>query len=154
MLASPVPIHIVSGFEGETATSPMDVVPYWSKTHSHVVPRLTVFQSPPEAAAAKITASSRGSTAISTIRPLITVGQSHRQSNASFQGCFSVGSSSTTSESDSLCTDSCVSFSSSADSVLESPSFSCVSLTDDFSVSCELSVSCRARAGLSLFAIM
>src|SRR5262249_38486192 len=55
-LASPVPTQTTSGFEGATATSPMETVSYWSKTGVQVVPLLTVFHRPPDAEAAYMTA--------------------------------------------------------------------------------------------------
>ena len=52
MLASPVPIHTISGSEGARVTSPREVEGPCSKTGSQVVPSLTVLHRPPEAAAA------------------------------------------------------------------------------------------------------
>jgi hypothetical protein len=52
MFASPVPTQTISGFDGATVTSPIDVVAAWSKTGAHVTPSLSVFQSPPVAVAA------------------------------------------------------------------------------------------------------
>ncbi len=51
MFASPVPIHTMSGLDGATVTSPIDVDAACSKTGSQVVPSLVVFQTPPEAPA-------------------------------------------------------------------------------------------------------
>jgi hypothetical protein len=46
MLASPVPTHRTSGFEGATARSPMLVEGYPSKIDVHVAPLSSVCQMP------------------------------------------------------------------------------------------------------------
>ena len=51
MLASPVPIQTMFGFDGATATSPIDVDGPWSKTGVQVVASFSVFQRPPVAVA-------------------------------------------------------------------------------------------------------
>ena len=50
-LASPVPTQTTSGFDFETATSPMETVASRSKTGVQVVPLLPVFHKPPDAVA-------------------------------------------------------------------------------------------------------
>jgi hypothetical protein len=49
LFASPVPTHTISGFDGATATSPIDMLDWLSKIGSNVVPPFVVFQSPPDA---------------------------------------------------------------------------------------------------------
>src|SRR5437868_3194664 len=53
-LASPVPTQTMSGLDGATATSPMEEVPWCSKTAAQVVPASVLFHTPPEAAATYI----------------------------------------------------------------------------------------------------
>src|ERR1044071_6215448 len=48
LLFSPVPTHTISGFFGSTATVPIEYEGCASNTGVHVVPALTVFQTPPE----------------------------------------------------------------------------------------------------------
>ena len=52
MLASPVPIQMMSGFDGARATSPMAIDGPSSKIGSQVVPSFTVRHRPAEAVAA------------------------------------------------------------------------------------------------------
>ena len=51
MFASPVPTQTMSGFDGATATSPMEVVGASSKMGVHVVPSLLLIHTPPDAVA-------------------------------------------------------------------------------------------------------
>src|SRR5436309_13256559 len=59
---------------------PIEKEPCPSKTGAQVVPALTVFQTPPEAAATYQVVGVRGSTATSTIRPPTTAGPMLRNS--------------------------------------------------------------------------
>ena len=49
LFASPVPTHTTLGSVGLMATSPIDTVVWESKTFSHVLPPLIVFNRPPDA---------------------------------------------------------------------------------------------------------
>jgi hypothetical protein len=50
-LASPVPSHITFGFEGATATAPVDATASCSNTPLKLPPLSVVFMSPPVASA-------------------------------------------------------------------------------------------------------
>jgi hypothetical protein len=51
MFGSPVPINMMSWFEGARVTSPIEVDASWSKIGSQVPPSFSVFQTPPDAVA-------------------------------------------------------------------------------------------------------
>ncbi len=52
MCGSPVPAQTMFGFDGATASDPMDDTPKLSKIDCHVTPASVVFQMPPLAAPA------------------------------------------------------------------------------------------------------
>ena len=69
------------GFLGSSVTHPIEYEPSPSKTGDHVVPPLTVFQTPPEQTAAKYWFGSVGFTAKSPTRPDINAGPINRAFN-------------------------------------------------------------------------
>src|SRR5687768_4261796 len=90
LFASPVPTQTRSGFEGATATSPIETEDSRSNTGAHVVPPFSVFHRPPVAEATYITLPSRprrraagpSGTATSAMRPLVTAGPRERGTSA------------------------------------------------------------------------
>ena len=75
-LASPVPTQTTSGSDGATATSPTEATGWSSKTGAQESPSLTVFQTPPDAAATYIVAGRLSTTATAVTRPLMLPGPS------------------------------------------------------------------------------
>src|SRR5687768_15368937 len=81
---SPVPTHTTSGFDGATATAPIDETRCASNSGVQVTPLFVVFHTPPAAAAMYITLPSRSpalpveAIATSDTRPLITAGPNER----------------------------------------------------------------------------
>src|SRR5262249_31999510 len=65
--------------DGATATAPSELVLSFSKTACQVVPLLTVFHKPPEAAATYMIAGLFSTTARSTIRPPMFAGPIERR---------------------------------------------------------------------------
>src|SRR5215475_5348840 len=74
LLFSPVPIQTMSGFACDTATSPIEIMPSWSKMGSHVVPLLTVFHTPPPADPTYIVVGLLSTTAKASMRPPMIAG--------------------------------------------------------------------------------
>src|SRR5581483_571649 len=82
LLFSPVPTHTMSGLLCDTATSPIEIIPSWSKTGSQVVPLLTVFQTPPPADPTYIIRGLLSTTAKASTRPPIIAGPMVRHLSA------------------------------------------------------------------------
>src|SRR6188768_2121387 len=74
LLFSPVPSHTTFESFGSTVTAPSEYEAWSSKTAVHVLPRFSVFQRLPEAAAAYQTLGFFGSTATSEMRPVVRLG--------------------------------------------------------------------------------
>src|SRR5581483_355671 len=79
LLFSPVPTQTVKGFFGSSAMQPIEYEPSRSNTGVHVVPLLTVFQTPPEALATKWCEGLFGSTANPITRPEVNAGPIDRK---------------------------------------------------------------------------
>src|SRR5262245_55598596 len=77
---SPVPSQTMSEFFGSITTQHMLNEPPLSNTECHVLPRLSLFQSPPTADATKYLVGLFGSTSTSATRPVLSVGPSPRSS--------------------------------------------------------------------------
>src|SRR5262245_38132274 len=90
------------GSDGATATSPMEIVDWWSKTGIHVPPLLVVFHSPPDAEAMYLVAGFVSTTAISVIRPPIVAGPSGRAVKSLISAAASTGSRPVPLESEAL----------------------------------------------------
>src|SRR5215475_5810486 len=71
---SPVPSQITLDTLGSIVTQPSEYEPYESKIGRNDVPWFVVFHNPPDAAATYHTLLSRGSTAMSAIRPVVRLG--------------------------------------------------------------------------------
>src|SRR5438552_8815147 len=73
-LPSPVPTHTRFGFEGASATAPIDDVGWSLKTASHESPPSIVFHTPPAAAPSEYTLRSPGTPTTAATRPPATEG--------------------------------------------------------------------------------
>src|SRR5580704_5606105 len=78
LLGSPLPTQTMEGSEGAMAISPIVDTASLSKTGSHVVPLLVLFQTPPEATPTNTMLGFDSTTAKSSMRPPITAGPSSR----------------------------------------------------------------------------
>ena len=89
LLASPLPTHTTSPFDGAAATAPMEPTPMESETGIQARPPLVVFHTPPVATATYIDVPSRpprrvrgpSTTEMSAMRPLIEAGPIARKAS-------------------------------------------------------------------------
>src|SRR5512146_968351 len=86
---SPVPTHTTSGFDCDTATSPIDISPRSSKMGVSTAPLLVVFQTPPCAAPTYQIDVFFSYTAMSAIRPDMMAGPIERK--WSLSNCVATG---------------------------------------------------------------